>query len=370
MPDRELPSQETGASIDGAPASLDRAVSVAADLISSAREPLFAGLGTDIAGARAAVRLAEQTGGVLDHAHSAAILRELDCMRETGIMLTTPLEARVRADTVLLAGDGLLEAWPELGPGILAAALPRRVIWLATDDGASLAGYEEKAERLTTGHGANRAAALATLRARVKRRPVAGRSLFLPRIDAIAEALRAARFGVAIFNAASFDAMEVEAINGLVRDLNETTRFSTLPLNPPDNGAGVLAACGWMTGFPMRTGFGLGMPAHDPWRFDSQRLVRSGETDCVAWVSALGAAWPGWKEAPDIALCDSAAQFPRSPKVRIAVGRPGVDHDAVLHDPETGSLIAVRASAPSKAPSVAKILGLIAARLAGERAAA
>ena len=85
-------------------------------------------------------------------------------------------------------------------------------------------------------------------------------------------------------------------LNGLVRDLNETTRFSTLPLAAPDNGAGVLAACGWMTGFPMRTGFGAGAPIHDPWRFDAERLVASGETDCVLWISAFGAASPAWRE--------------------------------------------------------------------------
>ena len=70
-------------------------------------------------------------------------------------------------------------------------------------------------------------------------------------------------------------------LHGLVRDLNDTTRFSTLPLPGLDNGAGVLAACGWTTGFPMRTGFGSGVPIHDPWQFDADRLVASGETDCV-----------------------------------------------------------------------------------------
>jgi len=370
MSEREYSNTEPNAFIDGAPAPLDRAIAAAASLISGARQPLFAGMGTDIAGARAAVALAEQTGGVVDHAHSGAILRDLDCMRETGVMLTAPGEAHVRADTVLMVGDGLLQGWPGLGPRILASPPPRRLVWLAPDDGAGLGGYEEKTNRLVIGRGANRAAALAALRARVKWRPVAAPPVSLAQIDAVAEALRAARFGVAVFSAAALDALEIETINGLVNDLNEKTRFSTLPLSPADNGAGVLAACGWMTGFPVRTGFGLGLPAHDPWRFDSQRLIAQGETDCVAWISALGAAWPEWSEAPDIAICGSRAQFARPPKVRIAVGRPGVDHDAVLHDPDAGSLVAISASAPSAAPSVAKTLGLIAARLASPRAAA
>ena len=62
--------------------------------------------------------------------------------------------------------------------------------------------------------------------------------------------MKGARFGVAVWTAASLGALEIEMLHGLVRDLNETTRFSTLPLAAPDNGAGVLAACGWTTGFP------------------------------------------------------------------------------------------------------------------------
>src|SRR6185437_14446277 len=92
-------------------------------------------------------------------------------------------------------------------------------------------------------------------------------------LDSIATAVKGARFGVAVWTAASLGALEIEMLHGLVRELNESTRFSTLPLAAPDNGAGVLASCGWMTGFPMRTGFDGGAPLHDPWRFDAERLV-------------------------------------------------------------------------------------------------
>ncbi len=99
-------SAEATASINGAPASLDEAAAAAARLLARSRQPLIAGLGADIDGARAAIALAERVGGVIEHMHSAALLRDLDCLRETGIMLTTPGEARVRADVVLLVGDG------------------------------------------------------------------------------------------------------------------------------------------------------------------------------------------------------------------------------------------------------------------------
>src|SRR4029077_6412732 len=118
------------------------------------------------------------------------------------------------------------------------------------------------------------------------------KQLSLAALDSLAGVVRAARFGVAVWTAASLAPLEIEMLHGLVRDLNETTRFSTLPLAAPDNGLGVLAACEWMTGFPMRTGFGADVTIHDPWRFDAERLAAAGETDCVLWISAFGAAPP------------------------------------------------------------------------------
>jgi formylmethanofuran dehydrogenase subunit B len=370
-------SAETAASIDGAPASLDDAAAAAARLLARSRQPLIAGLGADIDGARAAIALAQRIGGVIEHGHSAALLRDLDPMRETGILLTTPNEARVRADVVLLVGDGLTEAWPHLNERLLApparpegADVKRRIIWLAPSIGARIHGFDGDIEIWSAERDATLAVNLAALRARVKNRPIVIRriarsGLPLSAIDSIAVALKTARFGVAVWTAASLGALEIEMLHGLVRDLNETTRFSTLPLPAPDNGAGVLAACGWTTGFPMRTGFGACVPIHDPWRFDAERLVASGETDCVLWISAFGAAPPAWPSAVNvIALCDHTTQFADAPNVHIAVGRPGVDHDAILHSSDTGTLIATTASARRAAPSVAEALERISARLA------
>jgi formylmethanofuran dehydrogenase subunit B len=369
-------SAEAVASIDGALASLDDATAAAARLLARSRQPLIAGLGADIDGSRTAIALAERVGGVIEHTHSAALLRDLDCLRETGIMLTTPGEARVRADVVLLVGDGLTEAWPHLNERLLTPPtrpegedVRRRIVWLAPAIGARIRGFEGDIEIWGAGRGATLAVNLAALRARVKNRPILMRriaraELPLSAIDSIATALKTARFGVAVWTAASLGALEIEMLHGLVRDLNDTTRFSTLPLAAPDNGAGVLAACGWTTGLPVRTGFGAGVPIHDPWRFDAERLIASGETDCVLWISAFGAAPPAWRSTVNfIALCEPTTQFAEEPNVRIAVGRPGVDHDAIMHSSDTGTLVAATASARSSAPSVAEALERIGARL-------
>jgi formylmethanofuran dehydrogenase subunit B len=370
------------ASIDGAPAPLDDAAAAAARLLARSNQPLMAGLGTDIDGARAAIALAERIGGVIEHMHSAALLRDLDSMRETGVMLTTPGEARVRADVLLLVGDGLMETWPALNERLLrpparpeGVDVKRRIVWLAPAIGSRIRGFEGDIEIWRAERGATLAVNLAALRARIKNRRIANpriarSALSLSVLDSLAATLKGARFGVAVWTAGSLGALEIEMLNGLVRDLNETTRFSTLALAAPDNGLGVLAASGWKTGFPMRTGFGAGVPIHDPWRFDAERLVASGETDCVLWISAFGAAPPGWLSAANvIALCEPTTEFAKEPNVRITIGRPGVDHDAVMHSSDIGTLVAETASARTATPSVAEALERIAAGLVQAQAA-
>jgi formylmethanofuran dehydrogenase subunit B len=371
MTGRDRVDAEASAWIDGAPASLDDAAAVAARLLARSCQAIIAGLGADIAGVRAAIVLAESVGGVVEHMHSAALLRDLDCLRETGVMLTTPCEARVRGDVLLLVGDLLRETWPALNDRLLrlpaspdGAEIARRILWLAPAADARISGFDGDIQVVATGLGATLAANLAALRARIKGRPVAWTGIPLLTLDSLAAALKGARFGLAVWTAARLGALELEMLNGVARDLNETTRFSTLPLAAPDNGAGVLAACGWTTGFPMRTGFGSGLPLHDPWRFDAERLVASGETDCALWISAFGAPPPEWLRALNvIGLCERGTRFKDEPNVRIVVGRPGVDHDAIVHSADTGTLVKVTASAPAARLSVAEALGRIAACL-------
>ena len=356
-------SAEAAAWIDGERAMFDLAVSQAARLIGASVAAVFAHLGSDAAGAREAVLLAEQVGGALDHASSAAMLANLDAMRETGVMLITPLEAAVRADVVWLIGDSMFEAWPELESRILARArrspaenATRRVVWTRTTAAAAAAPLG--ATTCTMGEGVERLDHLASLRARANRRVVGAND----DTDAIAAILRDAKFGVAIWSAAEMEPLAIEAINGLVRDLNETSRFSTLPLVSADNGAGVEAVCAWMTGFPLRTGFARGGPQHDPWRYDSRRLISAGETDCVIWVSSFeGGAAPG---APvHIALCEPGVVA--AARVRIDMARPGVDHDAVLYDARIGALVAQTAARPQAKPTVAATLAAIRAKIGG-----
>lgn len=357
----------TGAWIEGKPVALADATAEAARLIAASRMPVIAGLGTDIAGARAAIALADRVGGAIDHMHSDALLRDLDVMRESGMMITTPNEARLRGDVVLLVGDGLSAAWPDIAQRLIAAPIApevggtRRVVWLCPGRDRA----EDKNIRVLGHNPRELPTLLAALRARVGGRPAGRVSVSAKALDALAADLKAAKFGVAVWSAADLDALTIEMLCGLVKDLNDKTRFTGLPLLPDDNAAGVLQACGWMTGFPMRTGFARGYPEHDPWRFDARRLIESGEADCLVYISAYDrAVSPVYDPAlTTIALCGPDTSGRDHSQVRIEVGRPALDHNAVAQSAETGTLAYMKASKPSDAVSVADAIAAIAAHL-------
>jgi formylmethanofuran dehydrogenase subunit B len=344
--------------IGGKPAALERALAEAAALLAASRSPLITGLGADIAGARAAIGLAERIGAVVDHMHADALLRDLAVLREAGMMLTTPNEARLRADTLLLVGPSLEKDAPELSRwlGLGSSGDQRAIVRLCPGRGAKPIPGETHVGR----DPAQLPPVLAALRARIAGRPAGKTGVAAKAIADLATRLGAARFGVAVWSARDLDPLAIEMLCGIVADLNARTRLAGFSIAPGDNAVGVLQACGWMTGFPMRTSFGRGDPEHDTWRFDGARMVAASETDCVLWVSAYRAATPPWVAGPPvIALTTGDAALGTGTAVQIEVGRPGVDHDGVEHFSPLGTLVAVEATQRSDAISVADAVGRI-----------
>lgn len=338
------------AALGGRPVALDEAIAAAARLLGGARRFVIAGLDADVAAAQAGIKLAHQRGGAVDHVHAASALRGLRVMRESGWIVTTPMLVRAIADVVLLAGPGPEELRRDL------------VNWLWLDRAPSLhRGRTREVLRLDAA-GTGLTDALRLLRMQLSgRAPEA-----LPAITQAAAALRAARYAVVVWSAADAGLIDLELLCGLVEDLNAETRCAGLPLPTPGNVNAVMHAATWTTGLPLPLGFDgpNGPPRHDPWRYDAARLCASREVDAAIWVSTGDAAPDAWPAAvPTVALTGPGIALARPPAVSITVGRPGIDHDAVLFDDDLLALAHRRATAPSALPPAAEVIGRIAQAL-------
>ncbi|NIR58725.1 MAG: formylmethanofuran dehydrogenase subunit B, partial [Gammaproteobacteria bacterium] len=153
----------------------------------------------------------------------------------------------------------------------------------------------------------------------------------IARLRELADRLRAARYAVIAWDAGRLDFphadLAVEAICGLIEDLNSGTRCAGLPLGGSDGASTWLQAATWQTGFPGRVSFAGGYPAHDPYRLDARRLLASGEADALVWISAFDAGLvPPPTDCPTVVLGRNGMTPEREPEVLVPVGTPGLDH--------------------------------------------
>lgn len=358
------------ATIAGLLVSLDEACRSAAIILSDARRPLIGGLGCEVAGHRAALSLAEKLGGVVDHMHGRAQFRNMRAFQDGGWMTTTLSEVRNRADLIVLAGTDA-SRYPRFFERCLAPAsqfgeLARQVVVLGDSalsvpalDGLSVSSIPLDAGRLGE--------LFAVMRARLAGMPVRGADVAdvpIGQIEALLDAMRAARYGVLVWNAAELDFphadLAIQSAVNLVKDLNQATRWSGLPLGGDDGGASAAQACTWQTGYPLRTAYEIAGPRYEPLLFDAERLLHTGEADALVWISAFDPErTPPAADCPTVVLGRAGMRLERAPEVFIPVAVPGVQHAGFLHRMDAVVALPLAAPAPSSLPSVAQVLAII-----------
>ena len=364
------PAMAAAPAINGAPVALEAAVMRAAELLGVSRLPLFAGLGTDVAGMRETLALAERLGGIVDHAGTAGLMANLRAMQDGGWVATTLAEVRNRADLVLFVGTDTRRVAPRLVERCFApmaglfGPIRRELIFLGegleppADPGQAASAIGCPNDRLLE--------VVAVLRAmlagaRLQAESAAG--IDMDELEGLAQRLHDSRYAVLVWAAGELPAAHRELIvgqlAGLTRDINGRTRGAGLPLAGPDNIIGCNQVCAWTTGVPLRTGFFTGAPDHDPQRWQTEALLGSGAVDCLVWISGLRELPVPDTDIPTIALTFSAAATERPPAVQIPIGRPGLDHAGSLYRTDGVVSLPVRRLRDAGPPSAADVLRLI-----------
>ena len=115
----EKQAPENSPKVAGNEVTLEDAIDKIFQILKKSQTPLISGLGTDVAGMRSVMNLADKTGAVLDHMHGDALTRNNLVLQDLGWIMTTMSEIKNRADLIIFAGTD-------------AAKYPRfyeRVIW-------------------------------------------------------------------------------------------------------------------------------------------------------------------------------------------------------------------------------------------------
>jgi formylmethanofuran dehydrogenase subunit B len=373
--------QAASASVDGVPATTEAAVAVAARWLAASTQPLIAGLGTDVAGARALYPLACTLGAVCDAAGGDALMQGLRALQDRGQFTTTLAEVRTRADVIVFVGGLPVAMAPLIADrcGFGDPQVPARhvVIVGGGDDDAAHAAAWASRTGVTVESIALQGDLFDTLS--LLQALVAGRAL-PPGVESAALAALAARLHAASYavlvgappRLPAQGALLIEAVHQVVELLNRKSRAAALWIGGGNGAATANQVFAWLSGLPMRTRIGARGLEHDPLLNGAGTLLADGAVDAVLWVSSFVAdALPptAAQALPTVVLGPpaQAAACQRAGVVFIPVSTPGIGSGGHVFRTDGTVLMPLHAVRPDGLPGVADVAASLHAAVRAER---
>ena len=379
----EQPLTNATPQINGEPATLQQAITHAANLIKTSQQPLFAGLSTDVQGFRAIYNLAQKTNGSLQHINAQSTARNMKVLQSTGWQTTTLTEVKNRADVMVCFGDiathhpRFFERFVDID-GMFIKAKQREVIFIGENYDIST---EISPKTATASLLACRADVLPEITL-VLRALMAGKKLKATEIagvkvsdlQIVADKLKAAKYAVLAWVAKDLDfphaELTIQNITETVAIINQTTRAAGLPLGGSDGDTTANNANTWLSGFALNDE----VVEHDlmvwvnSFSFDALFSKQSPETDkpqiVIGSTNLVGAACS--REA--ILLNNEAksrlqAAPTKTPNVFIPIATPGLDCSGTLFRIDSAVILPLKKIRENNLPTLSEIVSQIEALL-------
>lgn len=361
---------------DGRSVTYAKAIDGAAAILARSRQPLFGGLATDVAGARALYRLANASGAILDHAHGDALMHSTRALQDRGVFYTTLAEIRNRADLVVCLGTNA-DRYPEFFRRTAPAAdapFARQVVFVGAAAECAATGLASGAiEEIPLVGDLFDTAALLAARVAGRRTAVSD-----PALDALVARMHAARYTVIVWESGALPdhgALVAETIQRIVNTLNRTTRAAACCLGGGDGGYSANQVTTWLSGLPLRTGVHARGLVHEPQRYAARRLVADRAVDALLWVSSFDPDLaPPESDLPRVVLAHPDLQATlrdHDDTVFIPVSTPGMGSSGHLFRADGGIVVPLTPIYADTLPTVAQVAGdlgraLTACRQAGQ----
>ncbi|MBL1321394.1 MAG: formylmethanofuran dehydrogenase subunit B [Methylophaga sp.] len=339
----ETPITDTSPRVKGKEVSLNEAVSQIVNLLRKSKQTVIGGMATDLNGARSAMALADKSRATIDNMDSAAGFRNTLVLQDTGWMLTTLTEVRNRVDLLVVVGSDIEAEYPRFFERMVwndesmfdQEIESRQVVYLGkTPSGNASTSPKGKKAQILACDDADLPEVVSVLRALVKGKAIQAKKvggIAVSDLAVLAEQLKKAKYSVVTWAAGDLDFDHAEAtvqtVCEMVKELNDDTRSSGLPLGGKEGSITVNQVSAWQSGFPMRTNFNQGYPDYDPHLCDTTRMLENDEVDALIWISSFNIdRTPPKSNATTAVLGRSGMTFEQEPEVFIPVGTPGIDH--------------------------------------------
>lgn len=369
-------------SIDGKPSDLASAVKKATEILQQSKSALFAGLGTEVQGMRAVIRLAKKTNATLDHLHSDSSIRNTLALQNGGWLTTTLAEVKNRADVILAIGTDITSSHPRFFEKLvwntesLFDKPTPEVIYIGAPAEKTKAGTAPDGKAPTTitadpNHLPEIVNTLSALLCKKKIHAQTAGSVALSELVSVVEKLKNAKYAVIVWSASSFKfshaELTIQSIVQLINQLNETTRAAGLPLNSGDGDYSVNNASAWLSGYPTRSRFKNGRAEYDSFHFSTKK--QHNIADALLWISTFNPHEPPISHCPTIVIGHPDTKFERTPDVFIPVGIPGVDHTGLMFRMDSSITLPLKSLQETQLPSLGEVIKQLETALSNTQAA-
>ena len=373
-------AQNSTPSIKGLSVSLAEAAKRAAELLKTANQPLFAGLGTEVQGMRSVLSLADKVGATLDHMNNYSSLRNTLVVQNSGWQVTTLTEVRNRVDLLVIVGTDIVSHNPRFFERnvwnkesmFCQDTAAREIVYLGGQNLNTQAGVSSSGKKPSVlPCDVNRLPeVIATLNAIVSGKKLAVAEVAgikLADLEHLAEKLKAAKYSVVTWVSSDLNIahaeLTVQNITELVIKLNTKTRSSGLPLGGSEGDYSVNQASTWTSGYPTRNRFARKHPEYDPYLFSTEKLLADYQVDVFLWISSFNPdKTPPACKAPRIVI-GNANMEAKDADVFIPVGTPGIDHRGTMFRIDSSVSLPLSQLRSSQLPSLSEVMAAIEAAL-------
>ena len=326
------------ARINGKKTNITIAINNLSSLLKKSKSTLFTGMGTDIKGTKATLRIADKFKCIVDHFSVDSYVKNIKSVQEVGGFFLTLSELKNRSDTIIIiqsSNDELPRLFERyiFSKNTINNLKKRKVVFIGNKLPQFI--YKNK-KKFNFNHiklnSINLLNFISSLRNSIKSDITEIKD---KKILSLLKLFKQTNYGSILWSIKELDNsisdLIVTEINLLIQDLNKFTRFAGLSLTGSEHILTVNEVLLWQTGFPIRTSFEQVFPVHDINQFSTKRLIDKKEIELVIWINSFNEK----KIIINKKIKTVLIGIPSHPQKKdvdifIPVGTPGLDHNSHL----------------------------------------
>jgi formylmethanofuran dehydrogenase subunit B len=329
--------------VNGEPASAERCIEEAIDILDGADFPLIYGLAsTECNAQRKAVELADLIGASIDTTSSVCHSPTLQAIQHLGDATCTVGEIKNRSKLLIFWGCNPAESHPRhfsrysVTPTGMFVPEGRKGRYVVNVD-VRRTPSARAADLFIQVEPGKDYEVLTVLRALVNERPVDVTEVGGVKVEVLsdlAKRMKSVKFGSLFWGMGLTMSrgkhLNIMAMLALARDLNKYTKFTASPMRGHGNVVGVATVLTYSTGYPFAVNLSRGYPQYSPGEFTSVDLLARGEPDAALIVAADGVGnFPGpaadhLKRIPVIAIDPKESMTTKFARVVIPTAIAGI----------------------------------------------